>query len=383
PPRPPPPPPPPPSPFLLLLLRPSSPGLHRRPRGPPRRAPQAAPLAEAPARGGWPAMTARVGRHGCQAAAGAAGARRALCLLALAHALAGASAQAPKPLWGKDLAQGGKTRGPAPKKRPDFSALAAKMGKASKPSGKPMKDGDRQKQPPPGSQLKGPLKSGSWKDKGKARPPEDAQPWGAAAKKGFGKPSKLLAQDMKRKMMEAKKGGAGKKFKSHQDVSDMKRRAMGKKPPLKGLPKLPPKRLNPFNGKKAASSIVFINEAPDAKDVDIFWVKSKKPPWPPLPGRKPEDVVQVRCRFGRRSGKAVQTAEELKNDLQVRGEFNITVRTDWAPIGSGHFLELVKHGFFNGTSIFRAVKGFLRGRLGTSWWAAGAQEQPRRPPGGQ
>lgn len=310
-------------------------------------------------------------RGGPVGGAGAAGARRALCLLALAHSLAATSAQAPKPLWEKDLKGGNKPRGLQGRKgKPqlDLAAAAAKKGKAKtpfrnagKPGAKPKPaGGDPPKPPPPDRKLKAPLKPGSW-GKGPAKEADRRRTPFANVKTPFGSPGKLPPEEMKKKMMEAKKGG--KKFKSHQDAADRRKKASGRKPPPKKLPKQPwPKNLekpNPFAGKKASATVVFINEAPDAKDVEIFWVKSRKPHWPPLTNKKPGSAVRVRCRFGRRSGKAVQTVEELRGDLQVRGEFNITVRTDWSPVGSPHFLKLVNSGFFNGTAIFRAVQGFL------------------------
>lgn len=274
-----------------------------------------------------------------------AGARRALCLLALAHSLAAASAQAPKPLWDT----GNKPRGLATKKKPDLSSLGAKKGKPTrKPSpGKPFgktfgkpRSGKPFGKPSPGKPVgkpspnQGPLKG--------KRPP--------------GNPGEIPPDVLNKMRQEGTGKKSGKAFKG----SHPRKPPKGKPP--KSLPKAPMKNFmkpGPFDGKKAPASIAFVNEAPDAQDVDVFWVKSRKPHWPPLTSKRAGDAVRVRCRFGRRSGSTVQTAEELRSDLQVRGEFNITVRLDWAPTGSKHFLTLVKEGFFNGTGIFRAVKGLL------------------------
>ena len=43
----------------------------------------------------------------------------------------------------------------------------------------------------------------------------------------------------------------------------------------------------------------------------------------------------------------------------TRGVFTVTVTRDWAPIGADRFYNLVKHHFFDNTSFFRVVPGFV------------------------
>lgn len=105
---------------------------------------------------------------------------------------------------------------------------------------------------------------------------------------------------------------------------------------------------------------MFANEALDAQDFEIFYLKpidrSKRPR---IPAKRPEDAVLVRCRFGHRTGNSTEAAVNMISDVEVRGEFNITVRLDWSPTGSRHFIKLVSQRFFDGTCLFRAVKDFL------------------------
>jgi peptidyl-prolyl cis-trans isomerase A (cyclophilin A) len=43
----------------------------------------------------------------------------------------------------------------------------------------------------------------------------------------------------------------------------------------------------------------------------------------------------------------------------TRGDFVVTVKRDWAPIGADRFYNLVKHHFFDNASFFRVVPGFV------------------------
>src|ERR1700704_209395 len=43
----------------------------------------------------------------------------------------------------------------------------------------------------------------------------------------------------------------------------------------------------------------------------------------------------------------------------TRGDFVVTVKRDWAPIGADRFYNLVKHHFYDNASFFRVVPGFV------------------------
>lgn len=43
----------------------------------------------------------------------------------------------------------------------------------------------------------------------------------------------------------------------------------------------------------------------------------------------------------------------------TKGDFNIKVTREWAPRGADRFYNLVKHGFFDGATFFRAIAGFM------------------------
>lgn len=45
--------------------------------------------------------------------------------------------------------------------------------------------------------------------------------------------------------------------------------------------------------------------------------------------------------------------------VTTKGDFTIKVTRDWSPRGADRFYNLAKHGFFNGASLFRVVKGFV------------------------
>jgi len=51
---------------------------------------------------------------------------------------------------------------------------------------------------------------------------------------------------------------------------------------------------------------------------------------------------------------------EYKVALQTtKGEVEILVHRDWAPLGADRFYELTKMGFYNGNRFFRALRGFV------------------------
>lgn len=43
----------------------------------------------------------------------------------------------------------------------------------------------------------------------------------------------------------------------------------------------------------------------------------------------------------------------------TQGDFIVEVHRDWAPVGAGRFLELVKAGYYDGNRFFRVIKGFV------------------------
>ena len=64
---------------------------------------------------------------------------------------------------------------------------------------------------------------------------------------------------------------------------------------------------------------------------------------------------------------------EYKVDLQTtKGDVIILVHRDWSPLGSDHFYELIKMGFFNSTAFFRTVPDFI-----VQWGISGDQKVNR------
>ena len=45
--------------------------------------------------------------------------------------------------------------------------------------------------------------------------------------------------------------------------------------------------------------------------------------------------------------------------VTTRGDFTVTVHREWAPIGADRFYNLVKHHFYDNSSFFRVVPGFI------------------------
>src|SRR6202171_6844251 len=45
--------------------------------------------------------------------------------------------------------------------------------------------------------------------------------------------------------------------------------------------------------------------------------------------------------------------------VTTRGDFTLTVTRAWAPLGADRFYNLVKHHFYDNTSFFRVLKGFV------------------------
>jgi peptidyl-prolyl cis-trans isomerase A (cyclophilin A) len=43
----------------------------------------------------------------------------------------------------------------------------------------------------------------------------------------------------------------------------------------------------------------------------------------------------------------------------TKGNIEIAIHEDWAPIGAAHFVELVKAGYYNGAPWFRVIPGFM------------------------
>jgi len=118
-----------------------------------------------------------------------------------------------------------------------------------------------------------------------------------------------------------------------------------------------------------AANLHFHDHRTGGDSVYIYWVKSAPLAWPPAPPADLNDNVRIRCRLGKRKqaqenliqdgGSADNAVALMRKDIDVRGEFVITVRKDWAPLGAQHFLTMVDKGFFNGICLFRAVKNFL------------------------
>lgn len=146
-----------------------------------------------------------------------------------------------------------------------------------------------------------------------------------------------------------------------------------------------------------AATVIFRNELHGKEDVHVYYVKRRLPAWPPRLAPKPDDAVRVGCRFGRRGVQVNPNATNAtwqeggnvslsNDDLEVHGEFFITVRRDWAPLGATHFLKLVSAGFFDGSCIFRAVTDFLvqfgvspNADLQRKWGHKSLRDDPPRP----
>jgi peptidyl-prolyl cis-trans isomerase A (cyclophilin A) len=43
----------------------------------------------------------------------------------------------------------------------------------------------------------------------------------------------------------------------------------------------------------------------------------------------------------------------------TRGRFDVMAHTNWAPVGADRFYDLVHRGFYDSTTVFRVVKGFV------------------------
>jgi peptidyl-prolyl cis-trans isomerase A (cyclophilin A) len=67
----------------------------------------------------------------------------------------------------------------------------------------------------------------------------------------------------------------------------------------------------------------------------------------------------------------------------TRGDFVVTVKRDWAPIGADRFYNLVKHHFYDNASFFRVVPGFVvqfgisaYPPVAAAWDKANIQDEP-------
>jgi peptidyl-prolyl cis-trans isomerase A (cyclophilin A) len=67
----------------------------------------------------------------------------------------------------------------------------------------------------------------------------------------------------------------------------------------------------------------------------------------------------------------------------TRGDFIVTVKRDWAPIGADRFYNLVKHHFYDNASFFRVVPGFVvqfgisaYPPVAAAWERANIQDEP-------
>ena len=57
--------------------------------------------------------------------------------------------------------------------------------------------------------------------------------------------------------------------------------------------------------------------------------------------------------------KATAPAQYKVKFVTTRGEFTLTVNRAWAPLGADRFYNLVRHHFYDNSSIFRVVPGFV------------------------
>jgi peptidyl-prolyl cis-trans isomerase A (cyclophilin A) len=71
----------------------------------------------------------------------------------------------------------------------------------------------------------------------------------------------------------------------------------------------------------------------------------------------------------------------------TKGEFEIKVQRDWAPIGADRFYNLVKIGYYDDAAFFRVVDGFMvqfgissYGAVNEKWREAKIQDDPNKQP---
>jgi len=65
------------------------------------------------------------------------------------------------------------------------------------------------------------------------------------------------------------------------------------------------------------------------------------------------------------------------------GDFVVEAQRDWAPLGVDRFYNLVKHGFYDGTCVFRVISGFMAQfgihgdpKVSTAWRQERIQDDP-------
>ena len=80
----------------------------------------------------------------------------------------------------------------------------------------------------------------------------------------------------------------------------------------------------------------------------------------------PAIVAVVACVLASCGGSAKKSAEMKPGPVQYKvrfdtskGEILVLVHRDWSPLGSDHFYELTKMGFYDGNRFFRTVPGFI------------------------
>ncbi|MBI3661645.1 MAG: peptidylprolyl isomerase [Acidobacteria bacterium] len=69
--------------------------------------------------------------------------------------------------------------------------------------------------------------------------------------------------------------------------------------------------------------------------------------------------------------------------VTTKGDFTVKVTRAWSPLGADRFYNLVKHGFFDGASLFRVVPGFVvqfglsaYPKVSTAWQNAVIKDDP-------
>ncbi|HYL83419.1 MAG TPA: peptidylprolyl isomerase [Candidatus Angelobacter sp.] len=87
-------------------------------------------------------------------------------------------------------------------------------------------------------------------------------------------------------------------------------------------------------------------------------------PAQPAPAASETPAVVPKSGFDRALLRPAMLGEIAPDSYQVkfsttRGDFTVTVTRSWAPVGADRFYNLVKHHFYDNSSFFRVVPGFV------------------------
>jgi peptidyl-prolyl cis-trans isomerase A (cyclophilin A) len=112
------------------------------------------------------------------------------------------------------------------------------------------------------------------------------------------------------------------------------------------------------------------------------------PARPEVTASAPAPAPAPRAGYDRALLRAALLKDKAPDTFQVnvsttRGDFVVTVKRDWAPIGADRFYSLVKHHFYDNASFFRVVPGFIvqfgisaYPPVAAAWDKANIQDEP-------